>query len=47
MGGFPLQNHGTSTTIIEKLNIVHKDFISHNRVLNYIRADEQFAKSAI
>ena len=45
--GFPLQNHGTSATIIEKLNIVHKDIISHNRVLKYIRADDQFVTSEI
>ena len=45
--GFPLQNHGTSTTIIEMLNIVRKEIISHNRVLKYIRADDQFVTSEI
>ena len=39
--------NGTSATIIEKLNIVHKDIISHNRVLKYIRADNQFVASEI
>ena len=45
--GFPLQNHGTSTTIIEMLNIVRKEIISHTRVLKYIRADDQFVTSEI
>ena len=45
--GFPLPNHGTSNTIIEKLNIVKKEIISLNRVLKYIRADDQFVTSEI
>ncbi len=43
--GFPLQNHDTSATIIDKLNIVHKKILSYNRVLKYIRADVQFVTS--
>ncbi len=37
----------SSNTIIEKLNIVYKEMISHNRVLKYIRADDQFVTSEI
>ena len=40
--GFPLQNHGTSNTIIEKLTIVHREILSHGRILKIIRADAQF-----
>ena len=45
--GFPLQNHGTSNTIIEKLNIVLKEILSHGRILKIIRADAQFVTSDI
>ena len=45
--GFPLPNHGTSATIIEKLIIVHKEILSLLRVLKYIRADDQFVTSEI
>jgi hypothetical protein len=45
--GFPLPNHGTSATIIEKLNIEHKALISYNCDLKYIRADDQFVTSEI
>ena len=45
--GFLLQNHGTSATIIEKLIILHKEILSHNRVLKYIRAYDQFVTSEI
>ena len=45
--GFPLQNHGTSSTIIEKLLIVHKEILSHGRILKFIRADAQFVTNEI
>ncbi len=45
--GFPLQKNGTSTTIIEELNIIHRDILSQDRVLKYIRADDQFVTSEI
>ena len=45
--GFPLQNHGTSATILEKLDIVHKELLSQHRVLKFIRADDQFVTADI
>ncbi len=45
--GFPLQNHGTSATIIEKLIIIHQKLLSHNRVLKFLRADDQFVTAEI
>ena len=45
--GYPLPNHGTSASIIDKLIIVHQEIISHNRILRYIRADDQFVTSDI
>ena len=45
--GFPLQNHGTSATIIDKLVIVQKAIISQNRIFKYTRADDQFVTTEI
>ncbi len=49
--GFPLQNHGTSATLlinyISYTHIVHKDILSHNRIIKYIRDDDQIVTSEI
>jgi hypothetical protein len=43
--GYPLLNHGTSASIIEKLILVYQELSSHNRILKFIRADDQFVTS--
>ena len=45
--GYPLPNHGTSASIIEKLIMVNQEIQSHNRILRFIRADDQFVTSDI
>ena len=45
--GYPLPNHGTSASIIEKLILVYQELKSHNRILMIIRADDQFVTSEI
>lgn len=45
--GYPLPNHGTSASIIEKLILVYQELQSHNRILKFIRADDQFVTSEI
>ncbi len=45
--GYPLPNHGTSASIIIKLILAYQELSSHNRILKFIRADDQFITSDI